>query len=79
MLIFKTILNYAKEESGCRQGSECGMIVSLPHSASSELASGAGSRFLTGSNSYLVLLVTPFRISKLLQIYSLYATKLHID
>jgi len=39
------MLNYAKEESGSQQGSECGMIVSLPHSASSELASGAGLSF----------------------------------
>jgi len=40
------ILNYAKEESDRQQDSECGMIVSMPCSASSELASGDGYRFL---------------------------------
>jgi len=34
------------------KGSECGMIVSMPHSELSELASGSGWRILTGSNSF---------------------------
>jgi len=36
-IVIKAAMNYAKEEYVCRQDSECGMIVSLPCSASSEL------------------------------------------